>query len=71
MSERERELEIRKLKQSLARKDQYFTTTSTSNNNPYKTAVIILFGIIGIGCFTGIVYLIGRQNSGRRNSCKC
>lgn len=68
----ERELEIRRLREALARKNQYSlaTTTSTNdNNNIWKTAIVVIgFGLM-VGCFGGIFYLIG-QNSVKYTKCK-
>ena len=66
----EKEALVRKYKQLQARENQerYFTTTN--NNNVWKTAGLVFFGIVGLGCFAGIVYLIG-QNSVKNNRCKC
>ena len=54
------------------RRNQYSltTTTNSNNNSVWKTAGLVSLFIIGLGCLTGIAYLIG-QNSTRYNRCKC
>ena len=70
----ERELEIRRYKEALARKNQlsYTTTTTTNNGGIWKMAIVVIgFGLL-VGCSVGIAYLIG-QNSGKSKNtyCKC
>ena len=70
--DREKELDIRKYREALARKNQYSLTTTTTNNNVWKTACIVFFGVIGLSCLGGIAYLIGQNsNRNRYNRCKC
>ncbi|KKL54582.1 hypothetical protein LCGC14_2263950, partial [marine sediment metagenome] len=47
-------------------------SNTNNNNNVYKTACIVVsFGLL-VGCFGGILYLLG-QNSGKSkySRCKC
>jgi len=60
-----KEAKIRKIMRLEALENQRYSTTS---NNEYKTAYIVLLGIIGIGCLGLLVYAAGRKSG--RDTCK-
>ena len=71
MSENEREiLERAKLERELKRLDSFDIKRYSPNpSNPYKIASIVLSGGLLIGCFSLLMWLVGRKSG--KDKCGC
>lgn len=59
---------IKRIRMSESLRTEGFRSYSYKPSNPYKTALIVLFGILGIGSFGLIAWLVGRES--KRDKCE-